>query len=79
MEKLHVRDGDGRWQLGAFAFAELWSHIDGYRWLAKILRSIGLLPLLDGAYVRFAKWRLNRHCSDGSCSTSALNDKSSTG
>lgn len=69
MARLHVRDIEGRWQTGAWGFAELWSHLRGYRWLAWLLRATRLVPLLDLAYTRFARWRLRRHCSDFSCST----------
>lgn len=67
MARFHVRDAQGRWHTGAWAFAELWSHLPGYRWLAASLRLLRLLPLLDQAYVRFARWRLQRRCGEGSC------------
>ena len=67
MARFHVRDAAGRWQTGAFGFAELWSHLPAYRWLARTLRSLGLLPLLDRVYVRFARWRLRRPCDDRTC------------
>ena len=31
MARFHVRDGHGRWQTGAVAFVELWSHLGPYR------------------------------------------------
>jgi predicted DCC family thiol-disulfide oxidoreductase YuxK len=67
MARFHVRDAAGRWQTGAFGFAELWSHLPAYRWLAHTLRSLHLLPLLDWVYVRFARWRLRRTCDDRTC------------
>ena len=69
MARLHVRDIEGRWQTGVWGFAELWSHLRGYRWLAWLLRATPVVPLLDLAYTRFARWRLRRRCSDGSCAT----------
>ena len=67
MARFHVRDAAGRWQTGAFGFAELWSHLPAYRWLARTLRSLRLLPLLDRAYIRVARWRLRRACDERSC------------
>ena len=67
MARFHVRDAAGRWQTGAYGFAELWSHLPAYRWLARTLRSLQLLPLLDRVYVRFARWRLRRACDDRTC------------
>lgn len=67
MARFHVLDAAGRWQTGAFGFAELWSHLPAYRWLASTLRSLRLLPLLDRVYVRFARWRLRRACDERSC------------
>ena len=60
MARFHVRDGTGRWHTGAAAFAELWSQLSGYRWLARGLRALGVLPTLDRLYTRFARRRL-RH------------------
>ena len=68
MQRFHVRDRDGKWQTGAFGFAELWSHFPGWRMLSGILRHTALLPLLDRIYDRFARWRLKRQCRDGACS-----------
>ena len=67
MARLHVRDTAGHWQTGAFGFAELWSHLPGYRWLARTLRLLRLLPLLDRVYRRFARWRMRRACDDRTC------------
>ena len=60
MARFHVKDGTGRWHTGAAAFAELWSQLSGYRWLARGLRAPGVLPALDRFYTRFARRRL-RH------------------
>jgi len=67
MARLHVLDAAGNWQTGAWGFAELWSHLPAYRWLAAILRRSRALPLLDRAYIHFAHWRLRRRCDDGFC------------
>ena len=36
MARMHVRDRNGRWHTGAWAFAELWSHLKGYRGLSRL-------------------------------------------
>jgi predicted DCC family thiol-disulfide oxidoreductase YuxK len=69
MQRFHLRDSAGKWQTGAWAFAELWSHFPGWRILSGILRRGRLLPLTDRVYDRFARWRLKRQCKDGSCTT----------
>ena len=67
MARFHVRDAAGNWQTGAWGFAELWSHLPAYRWLARSLRTLRLLPLLDRAYSSFARWRVRRSCNTKTC------------
>ncbi|MDJ0881569.1 MAG: DUF393 domain-containing protein [Gammaproteobacteria bacterium] len=67
MARFHVLDASGEWQTGAYGFAELWSQLPAYRWLAVLVKKLRLLPLLDKAYTRFARWRLKRDCTSGSC------------
>lgn len=69
MEKLHVKDCQGNWQIGVFGFAELWSHLAGYRWLALATRRLKLLPIIDPVYNRFARWRAGSlsQCTADSC------------
>ena len=69
MARFHVLDASGHWQTGAWGFAELWSHLPGYRWFAKALRTLHLLPILDRGYTLFARWRLRHRCSDGACNS----------
>jgi predicted DCC family thiol-disulfide oxidoreductase YuxK len=69
MAHFHVRDPAGRWQVGAHGFAELWSHLRGYRQLSRLLRTLGLVPLLDRLYIRFARWRLRDRCDSATCVT----------
>lgn len=71
MQRFHVRDRHGRWLTGAWAFAELWSHLPGYRVAGTALRRLRLLPLLDRAYGPFARWRLSRRCGAESCDRGA--------
>lgn len=68
MARLHVLDATGNWQTGAWGFAELWSHLSGYRWLARLARLPGLLPLMDRAYNIFARRRFRKRCNDINCS-----------
>ena len=56
-ERLHVLTASGDWQTGAWAFAELWSHLPRYRLLASLLRHAGLLPSLDRMYDVLARRR----------------------
>ena len=67
MALFHVRDASGDWQVGAYGFVELWGHLQGYRWLGHAIRSLHLTPLLDRAYRRFARWRLQRRCDGDTC------------
>ena len=70
MARFHVLDRNGQWQTGAWGFAEMWSQLPAYRWLSRVLRGLRLLPLLDRAYGAFARWRLQRRCSSGTCDPS---------
>ena len=79
MARLHVLDAAGQWQTGAWAFAELWSHLPAYRWLASALRKTGALPILDRGYSRFARWRLRRQCDSASCTTPSSRTSLTTG
>jgi predicted DCC family thiol-disulfide oxidoreductase YuxK len=67
MARFHVLDGRGRWQTGAWGFAEVWSHLPYYRRLAGAVRGLGLLPLMDAGYRLFARRRLAARCRDGAC------------
>ena len=67
MARFHVIDDSGHWHTGAWGFVELWRHLPAYRWVATLLTSLHLVPALDWAYGRFARWRLQKRCSDNSC------------
>lgn len=75
MKRMHVRDVNGHWHTGAWAFAELWSHLPFYHLPARLVRGTGTLPLMDRVYTGFARWRLRKRCSDKHCPTSAAPDK----
>ena len=65
MRRFHVRRTDGEWLTGAYAFAEVWLHLRGYRVAGLLVTKARLLPLLDWAYRRFADWRFERRRCDG--------------
>lgn len=67
MARFHVLNAEGKWKTGAWGFAELWSHLSGFRLLAAALRKLRLLSLLDRAYTLFARWRFGNRCSDRAC------------
>ena len=67
LARFHVLDSRGKWHTGARGFSELWSHLAYYRWLAKILNALHLLPLVEIAYRQFAQWRLDRQCNTVKC------------
>lgn len=67
MARLHVRDPSGRLVSGAWAFAAVWDELPCYRWLARLVRALHLLPLMDIAYRRFADLRFRRRCAQGAC------------
>ena len=70
LQLFHVVDANGIMQVGARAFIALWTVLPGYRWLAKLCRGLGLAPLLESVYVRFAGWHYRRRCPDGVCGIS---------
>ena len=61
-EKLHVIGADGRVQVGADAFAALWSRTRGLRWLARLIAFPRAHALAQRAYDAFARrlYRWNR-------------------
>ena len=70
MRRFHVLDGHGRWQTGAAAFIELWSHLPYYRRLASLVRVLRLDRPLEFVYRRWADWRLQRQCRQDRCGVS---------
>ena len=67
MARMHVQDASGNWHTGAWAFAEMWSHLPIYRRLAGFLHITRTLPVLDRAYSVFAHWRMQRRCDPAAC------------
>lgn len=76
MQRLHVLGTDWRLYTGARAFAEIWQHLPGYRWLARVVNLPGVLALLEPAYAWFARRRWRRRCG-GQCALAP--DKTTAG
>jgi predicted DCC family thiol-disulfide oxidoreductase YuxK len=68
MQRMHVRDSDGRMVSGAAAFAALWRHLPRYRWLAGTISLPGINWLGEKAYDVFARQRYRTRCNDQQCS-----------
>lgn len=67
LARFHVRAADGRWHTGAAGFVHLWSQLPAYRWLARLVGGLRLLPLMERAYVLFLRWRTSRQCDSDQC------------
>ena len=52
-----IRFSDGTLVQGAAAFAEVWSALPSWRWLARVARLPGVLPLLVLGYTGFLRLR----------------------
>lgn len=70
MTRFHVLDAQGKWRIGAAGFITLWSHLGGYRHLAKFVRIMRLQGMLDWAYAQWIKWRNRKICDEVNCKTS---------
>lgn len=57
MSVFHVRGVDGKWQTGVSGFLYIWSRLPAYRWLARIINTSGMKPLLERGYRLFLKYR----------------------
>ena len=53
MARFHVADFEGRVLSGAAAFVALWAALPRWRWLARLARLPGVIPLLEIAYRGF--------------------------
>ena len=71
MAELHVLDQNGHWQRGVDAFLVIWQQLPAYRWLAKLVTTLGLPRPLGFFYRHFAAWRYRQRCGSDSCTTSA--------
>lgn len=57
LARLHVRRADGTLLHGAAAFAEIWATLPRWRWLARLVRLPGVLPVLELGYRGFLRVR----------------------
>jgi predicted DCC family thiol-disulfide oxidoreductase YuxK len=69
MKRLHAIDERGRVVSGAAAFVCVWRQLPAYRHVAWLVERLGIVPLLDRIYVRFAAWRYRRRCEENTCSS----------
>lgn len=67
MQRMHVRDSDGRMVSGAAAFVALWRHIPRYRFLARLVALPGINWTAEQVYSMFARRRYRSRCSDQVC------------
>ena len=67
MQRMHVRDSDGRMVSGAAAFVALWRHIPRYRFLARLVALPGIYWTAEQVYSMFARRRYRSRCSDQVC------------
>jgi 3-demethoxyubiquinol 3-hydroxylase len=57
MSRFHVQKKNGQMLSGAAAFVALWAVMPGWRWLAYVVNTLKLTPLLEGLYLRFLSKR----------------------
>jgi predicted DCC family thiol-disulfide oxidoreductase YuxK len=67
MRRLHACKPDGSLVTGVSAFVAIWRRLPRYRWLARTVEALRLVPLMERVYVRFADRRFERRCRDGAC------------
>ncbi len=61
---LHVQDDGGQLHIGVDAFILIWSQLQSWQWLARIVVLPGIRQLANVSYRAFAHWRFSRlaHC-----------------
>ncbi len=67
MASFHVEGADGTLYTGAAAFVQLWRELPRYRWLARFCETLHLLPPMEWAYQRLARWHFEKRCREGAC------------
>ena len=61
---LHAKDKNGEVRIGVDAFILIWSQLNRWRFLAKIVSLPGIHHIAGASYNFFANWRFNKleHC-----------------
>jgi 3-demethoxyubiquinol 3-hydroxylase len=57
LARFHVQCADGSLLHGAAAFVEMWRHLPGWRWLARLAQLPGMLTVMAWAYRGFLRVR----------------------
>ncbi len=57
LARFHVQRADGSRLDGAAAFVAMWGRLPGWRWLARLARIPGVLPIMELAYRNFLRVR----------------------
>ena len=57
MARFHLIVADGGMLSGAAAFVEIWRHVPGWRWAARLAAMPGVLAVLEAAYRLFLHGR----------------------
>ena len=57
LARFHVQRADGSRLDGAAAFVAMWGRLPGWRWLARLSRIPGALPVMEWSYRGFLKLR----------------------
>jgi predicted DCC family thiol-disulfide oxidoreductase YuxK len=67
MAVFHVIDRSGKMHKGVRGFLILWDEFPRYRSLAKLVRALHAVPLLEWGYGHFARWHFRHRCDEGAC------------
>lgn len=62
MRRFHALDREGRMRTGVDAFAMVWAELPVWRHLGRVVRLLGLVPVLEVAYRWYARRRFARRC-----------------
>jgi len=73
-QRLHVLDRDRRLHTGVGAFAVIWDLLPGYRWLSRLVRTRGLVPVLERGYASVTRWRTRPRCHRAGAMTRLRSD-----
>jgi len=61
LSRFHIRLKDGSLHTGGAAFAQIWRHLDAFRWLGFLFDRPLMRLLIDWAYDVFLKFRPTLH------------------